>query len=114
MLIATILVTTATASAALMLPTGPAMAGEITGSGKSTQGPAHANCICVFSGLEDGGDFEGQPAGPGAPPQDWGHVQQFVRDMGATVQDLKPSGEQPGSSCNGHTGFLVNPPPGTP
>jgi len=66
------------------------------------------------SGLEDGGDFECQPAGPGAPPLNWGHVQQFVRDMGATVRHLKASGEQPGDSCNGHTGFLVNPPPGTP
>jgi hypothetical protein len=49
-----------------------ASAGEITGNGKPTKGPAHANSICVFSGLEDGGDFPGQPAGPGAPPQNWG------------------------------------------
>jgi hypothetical protein len=114
MRITTVLVTTAAAGAALILSTGPAMAGEVTGTGESTQGPAHANSICVFSGLEDGGDFEGQPAGPGAPPQNWGHVQQSARDMGATVQDLKASGEQPGDSCNGHSGFLVNPPDETP
>jgi hypothetical protein len=30
-----------------------AQAGEITGNGKPTQGPAHANSICTFSGLED-------------------------------------------------------------
>ena len=31
----------------------PAFAGEITGNGKPTQGPAHANSICVFSGQND-------------------------------------------------------------
>jgi hypothetical protein len=56
-----------------------AFAGEITGNGKPTKGPAHAASICVFSGLEDGGDFTGQPAGPGAPPQNWGHVQKAER-----------------------------------
>ena len=89
-----------------------ASACENTGNGKPTQGPAHANSICVFSGLEDGG--EGGPSGPGVPPQNWGHVQQAERDAGATPQDLKASGFQPGDSCNGHSGFLVNPPPGGP
>ncbi len=32
---------------------GAASAGEITGSGKPTAGPANANSICVFSGLND-------------------------------------------------------------
>lgn len=83
----------------------PASAGEITGNGGATQGPAHANSICVFSGLEDGeGDF---PGPGGAPPQNWGHVQQAERAAGATVQDLKASGFQPGDSCNGATGFLA-------
>jgi len=27
---------------------GSAFAGEVTGNGKPTQGPAHANSICVF------------------------------------------------------------------
>ena len=86
----------------------PASAGEVTGNGKPTQGPAHANSICVFSGLEDGHDLPpGSPSGPGAPPQNWGHVQQAVRAMGATMDDLKASGEHPGDSCNGHTGFLA-------
>jgi hypothetical protein len=76
-------------------------AGEITGNGKPTQGPAHANSICVFSGLEDGGDFPGQPAGPGAPPQNWGHIPKADRDI------LTQEGSQPGDSCNGHTGFLA-------
>ena len=55
-----------------------ASAGEITGNGKPTQGPAHANSICVFSGLEDG--EEGTPSGPGAPPQNWGQIPKEVRD----------------------------------
>jgi hypothetical protein len=89
----------------------PASAGEITGSGKPTQGPANANSICVFSGLEDG-DGAGFPGPGGAPPQNWGHVQQAERAAGATPADLKASGFQPGDSCNGHRGFYVNPPPG--
>ena len=118
MRISTILVTTAAAGAALVLAGGPAMAGEVTGNGKPTQGPAHASSICAFSGLQDGDDNDDGipegPHGPGVPPQNWGHVQQFARSMGATVQDLKASGEQPGDSCNGHRGFLANPPPQTP
>jgi hypothetical protein len=83
-----------------------AFAGEITGNGKPTSGPAHANSICTFSGLEDG-DGAGFPGPGGAPPQNWGHVQQAERDAGATPADLKASGAQPGDSCNGHRGFLA-------
>jgi len=110
MRIRSILLTTAVASAALALSVGPASAGEITGGGKPTQGPAHAHSICAFSGLEDG-DGHGFPGPGGAPPQNWGHVQQAERANGATPADLKASGFQPGDSCNGHSGFLVNPPP---
>ena len=87
-----------------------ASAGEITGNGKPTQGPAHANSICAFSGLEDG-DGAGFPGPGGAPPQNWGHSKEF---FGATPADRKASGFQPGDSCNGRSGFLVNPPPDTP
>ena len=89
----------------------PASAGEITGGGKPAQGSVHANSICSFSGLEDG-DGAGFPGPGGAPPQNWGHVQQAERAAGATPADLKASGFQPGDSCNGHRGFYVNPPPG--
>jgi hypothetical protein len=88
----------------------PASAGEITGSGKPTQGPAHANSICAFSGLEDG-DGAGFPGPGGAAPQNWGHSKEA---FGATPAERKASGFQPGDSCNGHSGFLVNPPPETP
>jgi hypothetical protein len=92
-----------------------ASAGEINGKGLPVGGEglgaAHSNSICAFSGLEDGGDFPGQPAGPGAPPQNWGHSKEF---FGATPAERKASGFQPGDSCNGHSGFLVNPPPEEP
>src|SRR5215470_4965837 len=81
----------------------PASAGEITGTGKPTQGPAHANSICAFSGLEDG-DGNGFPGPGGAPPQNWGHSKEA---FGATPAERKASGFQPGDSCNGHTGFLA-------
>jgi len=86
----------------------PASAGEITGTGKPAQGSVHANSICSFSGLEDG-DGAGFPGPGGAPPQNWGHSRLF---FGATPAEIKASGFQPGDSCNGHSGFYVNPPPG--
>ena len=96
-----------------------AFAGEGTGSGKGgpngdgTTGATtvrgdsiRANSICAFSGLADGG--EGEPAGPGAPPQNWGHVRQFLTgELGLTPAEIKASGEQPGDSCNGSRGFLA-------
>jgi hypothetical protein len=93
------------AGAALVLTVlgagGTAFAGEVTGSGKggpnkdgrpaATQG--HANSICAFSGLADGG--EGEPSGPGNV-QNWGHVD----------RSTNPS---PGIACNGDHGFLSEP-----
>ena len=93
---------------------GTASAGEINGNGQPPGGEglgaAHANSICAFSGLEDGdgGPF---PGPGGAPPQNWGHSKSF---FGSTPAERKASGFQPGDSCNGHSGFLVNPPPGGP
>ena len=91
-----------------------ASAGEINGKGQPPGGEglgaAHAHSICAFSGLEDG-DGAGFPGPGGAPPQNWGHSKEA---FGATPAERKASGFQPGDSCNGHSGFLVNPPPGTP
>jgi hypothetical protein len=103
----TVLGTTAATLLLFGAGVGSAQAGERTGAGGDTEGPDHANSICVYSGLEDGEEQEGAPSGPGVPPQNWGHVQQAARDAGATPQDLKASGAQPGDSCNGHTGFLA-------
>ena len=87
---------------------GTAFAGEVTGSGKGgpngdgkAGGPQHANSICAFSGLADGG--EGEPAGPGNV-QNWGHAK---AEFGATPAERKASGFQPGDACNGNRGFLA-------
>ena len=98
----------AAAGALVLVGMSAASAGELTGNGKPTQGPAHANSICAFSGLEDGHDLPpGSPSGPGAPPQNWGHVNQELRAAGMTSAQIKASGFQPGDSCNGHRGFLA-------
>ena len=80
---------------------GTAFAGEVGGSenGNGPKATTHANSICSFSGLADGG--EGEPAGPGNPPQNWGQIPKAVRDVIAT------QGEHPGDACNGHTGFFA-------
>ncbi len=84
-------------SAALFVGVGAsaAFAGEVTGDGKVTGAPAHANSICAFSGLEDGSE-PGTQEGPGNPPQNWGQIPQDVRGF------LKTFGESPGDACNGH------------
>jgi hypothetical protein len=54
---------------------GAAFAGEVTGNGKPTAGPTHANSICVFSGKNDdpGAPLDGSgPNGPGGVSQSYG------------------------------------------
>ena len=87
-----------------------AFAGEVTGSGKG--GPekdgipgavSHGRSACLFSGLEDGGEYPGQPAGPGVAPQNWGHVKDapiVLESRGASWVKLDFSafeGEPPGT-----------------
>jgi hypothetical protein len=114
MRISTVLVTTAAAAAALIMSAGSAHAGEINGNGQPPGGEglgaSHANSICAFSGLEDG-DGAGFPGPGGAPPQNWGHVRQTLTaaPLNLTPAQIKASGDQPGDSCNGHTGFLAGP-----
>jgi hypothetical protein len=67
-----------------------AFAGEVTGNGGTTQGPAHANSICVYSGLND--DTAEEPG----RTQSYG---QLVR------QGLKPFLPSPGDACNPTRGF---------
>lgn len=69
-----------------------ASAGEITGNGKPTQGPAHANSICVYSGLND--DTAEEP----------GRTQSYGQIVRAGLKDVVPG---PGIACNGHRGFLA-------
>jgi len=88
--------------AALILgSSGAAFAGEVGGNGQGTEGPDHARSLCVFSGLDDGCDYPGQPAGPGVT-QNWGQIPQELRKAwstrGAAVVST-PFGEE---GCNAH------------
>jgi len=92
------LIAVATIAMAGLSVGGSVFAGEVGGSTngkangpKATEG--HAQSICAFSGLADGG--EGEPSGPGNV-QNWGHVDRSV----------EPS---PGFACNGNHGFLSEP-----
>ena len=75
-----------------------AFAGEVTGNGKPTAGPEHANSICVFSGQNDHPDaplsldFAVAPDGPGGIAQSYG---QNVT-LGAVPQVFNP-----GDACRG-------------
>jgi hypothetical protein len=91
------------------LSAGPALAGEVTGNGKPTQGPANANSICTFSGQND--DPSGtQGEGPGGRTQSYG---QDVRS-GASDPSTENPGKvgkgvvtfHPGFACNGNHGFF--------
>ena len=81
-----------------------AFAGEVTGSGGETAGPANANSICVFSGQNDDPDaplvldFNIAPNGPGGRTQNWG---QLVSNFG--VPGNAPF--NPGASCRGGSNF---------
>jgi hypothetical protein len=77
---------------------GSAFAGEVTGNGDPTAGPAHTNSICAFSGRNDGTPPPGRTA---EHVQNWGQIPKQVRDAMAT------EGFHPGDACNGHTGFLA-------
>jgi len=75
-----------------------ASAGEITGNGKATAGPTHANSICVFSGKNDDPtaplslDLSVAPNGPG------GVSQSFGQDV---KLGLDPTAFNPGDACRG-------------
>ena len=69
-----------------------AFAGEVTGNGKDTQGPAHANSICVFSGQNHA-------------PQGW--IQRTVHLVERSVRAGRSNGSidprqfNPGDACRG-------------
>jgi hypothetical protein len=76
--------------------TGAAFAGEITGNGKPTAGPAHANSICVFSGKNDDPtaplDGSGRN-GPGGVSQSYGQENRLGL--------VDPHEFNPGDACFG-------------
>lgn len=73
---------------------GSASAGEITGSGKPTAGPDHANSICVFSGQNDDPTAPLDGSGPNGPG---GHSQSFGQDVRLGLID--PHQFNPGDAC---------------
>jgi hypothetical protein len=78
---------------------GTAFAGEVTGNGKPTAGPTHANSICVFSGKND------NPTAPLDNPDAGGVAQsygQLVR-LGVieTFFGATPKTFNPGDTCRG-------------
>jgi hypothetical protein len=92
------LLTVAVSSAIICGSAVAASAGEITGTGVDTAGPAHANSICVFSGLNDDPDAplsldeEIAPNGPGGVSQSYG------QDV---TLGLDPQVFNPGDACRG-------------
>ena len=76
-----------------------AFAGEVTGKGKPTAGPTHANSICVFSGKNDDRRASIPKNGPGIS-------QSYGQDVKLGLQE-PPGGLNPGFACNGHTGFFA-------
>ena len=96
------------AALALTLTAGAALAGEITGTGKSLHVDGggkwatglHARSFCAYSGQEDlrNPPFSDPTAGHA---QSWGQIPKAVRD------EIAPFGFLPGQACNPNIG----PPP---
>jgi hypothetical protein len=91
-----------------------AFAGEITGNGKPTAGPANANSICSFSGKNDHPEApldQAAPPGPGGPSQSYGQENRLgLRDPSADNPGKVGQGVfsfHPGFACNGEHGFFA-------
>jgi hypothetical protein len=91
-----LLVVVALVLGVMVLGAGAAFAGEVTGKGKATGAPAHANSICAFSGQNDGN-----------PPP--GRTQSFGQDVKFGRAD--PKVFNPGDACRGGSN-PQNPPGG--
>jgi hypothetical protein len=73
-----------------------AFAGEITGNGKPTGAPDHANSICVFSGHNDDPNAPLDGSGPNGPG---GQSQSYGQENKLGLQD--PHAFNPGDACKG-------------
>jgi hypothetical protein len=80
------------------LTAGSAFAGEVTGNGKPTAAPEHANSICSFSGKNDD-PASTDPENPGGIAQSYG--------FSVVSKGGKGEAPSPGVACNGHTGFFA-------
>jgi hypothetical protein len=72
---------------------GTAFAGEITGNGKPTAGPTHANSICVYSGKNDNPDRPLTGFDPGGVSQSYGQENRLGL--------IDPHDFNPGDACRG-------------
>jgi hypothetical protein len=78
---------------------GSAFAGEITGNGKPTAGPSHANSICVFSGKNDNPGAPQDNPDAGGVSQSYG---QLVRlGVISSFFGATPKTFNPGDTCRG-------------
>jgi hypothetical protein len=103
--------TTAIVVASAAIPAAPAFAGKISGNGKPTQGPAHANSICVFSGPNDDPTariISANPIPGVAPNGPGGRTQSYGRDVRYGL--LNHNIVTPGQRCRG--GSTPDNPPG--
>jgi len=96
-------------TAVMALGAGSAFAGDLTGNGKPTGAPDHANSICVFSGQND--HPEGHPTeGPGGESQSYGQENRLgLQEPSADNPGKVGRGEfsfHPGFACNGNHGFF--------
>jgi hypothetical protein len=87
------------ASLTLSIGASAALAGEITGNGKSlknSDGTLNGRSICAFSGLND--SYSGDPTIPDEDgffrTQAWGQLPKEIRDFLISI------GEDPGEACN--------------
>jgi len=96
-----LLAATSWAFAILVAGAGAASAGEVTGNGKHTAGPAHANSICVFSGHNDDPTAPTEPPlGPNGPG---GQSQSYGQENRLGLVD--PHVFNPGDACRGGSNF---------
>ena len=88
---------------------GTALAGEYTGNGGYPQGPANANSVCAYSGLDRADSIEGNPPGFNDDAvavrgnQSPGGVDRYhgVQNYGDYVRaGLKGDVPSPGTACN--------------
>jgi len=87
-------IASAVGAMALVGLSGTAFAGEVTGSGKPTAGPAHANSICVFSGHNDDPTAPLDDSGPNGPG---GQSQSYGQDVKLGLAN--PHQFNPGDAC---------------
>jgi hypothetical protein len=84
----------AAAAMVLSLTASAALAGEITGNGKTLE-PLHANSICAYSGQNDDPLGLDPNNGPGGRTQNWGSLPKATRDFLTSISS------NPGLACRG-------------